>query len=499
MKTLRNVVLLSLLLLLSATGLFASQGFEVSFNQPVSSEYDLEFELGDYRLNETQKNGKMFTEIDFAGSVVTNKKGFAALPYIHASVQLSNDRNVTTEIISTDYVEYSLNYPLLPSRGIIYRNQDPSTIPYEIADESIIDEFYPKDIAEATEPFILRDIRGTNVYVYPFQYNAARNILRVYTNVIVKLIENNTPVINPLISAKRKVAREMNSLYKTVFINYDETRFEHELADFGSILVIRTPRDIDAIAPYIQWKREKGFTVYEEEVVTGTNVISLVSSQYTAHNDILYVQLVGDWADIQGPTAGGAAADPNLGCVVGGDIYMDLIVGRFSANSTTHVTTQVNKTITYERDPDMGADWYKAAVGIASSQGAGIGDDGEADYEHMNVIWNDKLDPFTYDTYTPIYDPSANATMVANAVNAGTSIINYCGHGSMTSWVTSGFNNTHVNLLTNGDKLPFIISVACVNGAFDDGECFAEAWLKKDGAGAVGMFAGSINQTWAPP
>ena len=155
MKTLKNVVLLAFFLLLSATGLFASQGFEVSFNQPVSSEYDLEFELSDYRLNVTQKNGKMFTEIDFAGSVVTNKKGFAALPYIHASVQISQDRNVTTQIVSSDYVEYELDHPLVPSRGIIYRNQDHSTIPYEIDQESLVDEFYPVNVFQTTEPYIL--------------------------------------------------------------------------------------------------------------------------------------------------------------------------------------------------------------------------------------------------------------------------------------------------------------------------------------------------------
>ena len=497
MKTLKNVVLLAFLLLLSATGLFASQGFEVSFNQPVSSEYDLEFELSDYRLNVTQKNGKMFTEIDFAGSVVTNKKGFAALPYIHASVQISQDRNVTTQIVSSDYVEYELDHPLVPSRGIIYRNQDPSTIPYEIDQESLVDEFYPVNVFQTTEPYILRDIRGVNVYVYPFQYNAAQNILRVYTNVTVKLTDNNTIPINPITSFSRTIMRDMHNMYSTIFINYNRIRFENELADFGSILVIHTPRDATAILPYTEWKREKGHTVYVEEVATGTNVISLVSSQYTAHNDILYVQIVGDWEDISGATMGGDPADPNLGCVVGGDIFMDLIVGRFSSNSAAHVTTQVDKSITYERDPDMGADWYKAAVGIASNQGPG--DDGELDYEHLDVIWNDKLDPFTYDTYTPIYDPSANATMVANAVNTGTSIINYTGHGSTTSWGSSGFNNTHVNLLTNGEKLPFITSVACVNGNFDGGECFAEAWLKKDGGGAIGMLASSQNQSWNPP
>ena len=497
MKKIKYLSIVAILLV--ATGLFASQGFEVYFNQPSSSEYELNYILGEHKIAETVKNGATYSKIEFEGSVVTTKKGYAELPFIHASVQLSNDRNVTMEIVSTDYVEYTLDYPLLPSRGIIYRNQDPSTIPHEISDESIIDEFYPKDIAEATEPFILRDIRGTKVYVYPFQYNAARNILRVYTNVTVKLTDNNTMPINPITSFSRTIMRDMHNMYSTIFINYDRTRFENELTDFGSILVIHTPRDATAILPYIEWKREKGHTVYVEEVATATNVISLVSSQYTVHNDILYVQIVGDWEDISGATLGGDPADPNLGCVVGGDIYMDLIVGRFSANSAAHVTTQVNKTITYERDPDMGAGWYEAAVGIASNEGAGIGDDGESDFQHMDVIWNDKLDPFTYDIYTPIYAPSANATMVANAVNTGTSIINYCGHGSTTSWVTSGFNNTHVNLLTNSEKLPFITSVACVNGNFGGGECFAEAWLKKDDGGAIGMFASSQNQSWAPP
>jgi len=497
MKTLKKVALLTFLLLLSVTGLFASQGFEVYFNQPVSSEYDLEFVLGDYRLNETQKNGKTFTEIDFASSVVTNKKGFAALPYIHTSVQISPNRNVTTQIVSSDYVEYELDHPLVPSRGIIYRNQDPSTIPYEIARESIVDEFYPVNVSQTTEPYILRDIRGVNVYVYPFQYNTARNILRVYTNVTVKLTDNNTIPINPITSFTRTIMRDMHHMYSTIFINYDRTRFENELADFGSILVIHTSRDVAAILPYIEWKREKGHTVYVEEVATGTNVTSLVSTQYNAHNDILYAQLVGDWADIQGPTSGGAATDPNLGCVVGGDVYPDLIVGRFSANSANDVIVQVNKSITYEQIPQLGETWYSAAIGIASSQGPG--DDGELDYVHIQNIYDNKLDPFTYNTHTPIYDPSANATMVANAVNDGASIINYCGHGSMTSWGSSGFSNTHVNLLTNGEKLPFIISVACVNGAFDDGECFAEAWLKKDGGGAVGMYASSINQSWDPP
>ena len=498
MKNLKRIMFVLLLPIFTLTAMFAANGFEVNFDQTSSTEFELNYLLDDYRISETIKNGVTYSQIAFEGKVVTKEKGYAELPFIHASVQLSDDRNVSLEITSTDYVDYRLDYPLLPSRGTIYRNQDPSQIPYEIASESIVDEFYPGDIAEATEPFILRDIRGTNVYVYPFQYNAASNILRVYTDVTVKLSEDNTSAINPFPSQTRKILREMDSMYRTIFINYDVSRFDHEIGDFGSILVIRTARDVDAIAPYIQWKMEKGYTVYEEEVATGTNVTSLVSTQYNANNDILYVQLVGDWADVQGTTNSyGAPTDPNLGCVVGGDVYPDLIVGRFCANNTTHVTTQVNKTITYERDPEIGGTWYEAATGVASSQGPG--DDGEYDNVHIQNIYDNKLDPFTYDAHTPIYDPSANATMVANALNAGTSIINYCGHGSMTSWGSSGFSNSHISSLTNGDMLPFIISVACNNGEFQSGECFAEAWLHKENGGAIGMYASTISQSWDPP
>ncbi len=488
--------LLIILFVIGSLWLYADNGYQVNYSRVSSSEYQLEFEVSDYRLDETRKDGTTYTVIDFAGGVNTNKAGWAQLPFVNAALQLEN-KNVSLIVTDFDFVEIELDYPLLPSRGTIYRNQDPSLIPFQIDPASIVDEFYPDNLAEASQPFIIRSVRGTNVYAYPFQYNSARNVLRVYTGMTVKLIENETAVINPLPVNSSRITREMHFMYSTLFINYDVSRFDNELGEYGDILVIYTSRDADAIAPWIQWKQEKGFAVHEEVVATGTNVTTLVQNTYNSNNDILYVQLVGDWADIQGPTSSGSPTDPNIGCVVGGDVYPDLIVGRFSANNAAHVTTQVNKSITYEQTPQTGATWYKSAIGIASNQGPG--DDGEYDNVHIQNIYDNKLEPFTYNSHTPIYDPSANATMVGNAVNAGASIINYTGHGSTTSWGSSGFSNTHVNLLTNGDLLPFIISVACVNGSFHNAECFAEAWLKKDGAGAVGMYASTVNQSWDPP
>jgi len=93
--------------------------------------------------------------------------------------------------------------------------------------------------------------------------------------------------------------------------------------------------------------------------------------------------------------------------------------------------------------------------------------------------------------------------MVAEGINSGATIINYTGHGSTTSWSTSGFSSNNVNNLTNNGKLPFVIAVACVNGNFVNSTCFAEAWLRAENnsepAGAIATFMSTINQSWDPP
>jgi len=491
--------ILSVILVFIVVMLFASDGFQVRYTQPQAGAGQLEFKTGNFGVTNVTLQGVTYSRIVFDGKIVTRKKGFAELPYLNASVMLDPQKNVSLEIIPGSYEDISLSYPLVPSRGVIYRDQDPATVPYIIEPRSVTDTWYPVALAENTEPFILRDIRGTSVYVYPFQYNAERQILRVYYSMTVRLVENNTISLNPLSKAPTSIVREMDGVYKSVFINYSSSNREDlTIGEYGDIHVVVTSRDETAIQPYIQWKREKGYNVSVEVVPSGTTVNSNVQNAYDNNNNILYVLLVGDWADLQCTTSGsGRPMDPQVGTVVGSDDFADIAVGRFSANSPADVTVQVNKVINYEKLPDMGGTWYKSATGVASNQGPG--DDNELDYEHVDVIYNDKLDPFTYDNYTPIYDPSATIAMVTNAVNTGTSVINYTGHGWSGGWGTTGFSSTEVASLTNGNKLPFIVSVACNNGDFDLGTCFAEAWLLKEGGGAIMFMGASISQPWDEP
>lgn len=497
----KKILLLTVAMLLGFAS-FATDSFSVKYSQNSDSERQLLFSLGNYSIENTTINGQTFATIVFDHSVTTMEKGWAELPFISSSLVISNDKNVSIDVANSQYVDIQLDYPLLPSRGVIYRNQDPNSIPYEIDPASVIDTWYPKALATADEPYILRDVRGTNVKVYPFRYNAKQNTLRIYTEVAVNVTDNQSQTVNPKTKIHPVILREMDAMYQSMFINYgDYTREELTIGDFGDIYIICTERDEAALQPFIDWKKEKGFNVFKEVVEVGTNVKTNVQAAYDANPNILYVQLAGDWNDIKCDLGGGANApmDPMLGCVEGTDWYPEISIGRFSGSSPAHITTQVNKAINYEKNPEVGGEWYGKSLGVASQEGSGNGDDGEMDKTHVQVIYDNKLDPFSYDFHHEVYEPSANAGMVTNALEEGISIANYCGHGSNTTWVTTGFSNSHIAQLTNGDKLPFIFSVACVNGAFHSGECFAEAWLKKEGGGAVMTLMATINQPWQPP
>ena len=480
----------------------AGNGFTVKYSEESSSNRQLSFTIGNYSIKTMTIDGKTYSKIVFDGQITSKEKGWAELPFISSSIQISNNKNVSVNVSNSQFTDIQLDYPLLPSRGVIYRNQDPTTIAYEVDPASVIDAWYPKALTTSDEPYILRDVRGTNVKVYPFQYNAKQNTLRVYTQVDVNVIDNSSNAINPMPNTENAVLLEMHAMYKSIFANYTVDAKEDLVnGQYGDLLVITTERDEDAMAPYITWKKEKGFNVSKIVVETGTNVKQTVQDAYDANNNLLYVQLVGDWADIKCDLGGGANApmDPMLGCVVGSDVYPELAIGRFSGTSPAHITIQINKAINYEKNPESGADWYKHALGIGSDEGSSNGDDGEMDKTHIQIIYDNKLNPFSYDQLYTSYAPGANSGQVATAVNEGISIANYCGHGSETQWVTSGFNNSDVGQLTNGDKLPILFSVACVNGAFHSGECFGEAWLKKENGGAVVALMATINQPWQPP
>jgi len=272
------------------------------------------------------------------------------------------------------------------------------------------------------------------------------------------------------------------------------------------MLVICNDAFLSDMQPFVDWKNTKGIPtemVSLSEIGSSSSSIDNYVSDYYHEQGLTFLLLVGDISQMPSITISGTASDPSYGYIDGNDYYPEIMVGRFSAENSAHVQTQVNRTINYERYPSSGVGSFKYGVGIASNEGQGIGDEGEGDWEHLDII-RQKLMNFTYNDLDQIYgNNGGSASDVTSAVNQGRSIINYTGHGSNTSWGTTGFSNSNVDALTNTHVWPYIVSVACVNGAFDQGTCFAEAWLRAthngQPSGAVVMTASTVNQQWAQP
>ncbi len=441
------------------------------------------------------------------------RQGAPDLPKYTASVIVPDQAEMQVEVINSQYIDYT-GIDVAPSKGNFTRDINPNSVPYIYSEVYNKNAFYPNKLADLRYPHIVRDYRGQTVVLYPFQYNPVTRVLRVYTQMTVKIsVKSGIGGDNPLVNKpNHPLDRNFELTYQRHFLNYDvlssgKTAYT-PVNDYGKMLIICHDAFASAVQPLVKWKNQKGIPtelVLASTVGTTPTAIKNYIQNYYNLNGLTFVILVGDHAQIPAYPAVAGASDNTYTFVVGTDHYPDLFIGRLSADNLTDVQTQVNKIITYEKTPMTGATWYKNAVGIASDEGPG--DDGEYDYQHSRNI-RTKLMAFTYSNVAELYDGSQGgadapgdpvASDLATLVNSGLSLINYTGHGSSVSFGTTGYSNTDVNASTNGNKLPIIFSVACVNGDFTTGTCFAEAWLRKSNGGAVATLMSTINQSWNPP
>ncbi|HQF35129.1 MAG TPA: C25 family cysteine peptidase [Candidatus Cloacimonas acidaminovorans] len=506
-KTLFFVILLLSFIGLTAEQIVVSQyPDDIRLINSNPNNMELEFTLGSFYREPVTINGDSWYHLFLKKEGITLEAGMPQVPVLARSLIIPATAKMHLNITNSEYVELTL--PVAPSKGNLTRDIDPATIPYTFADFYQSGESYPAEIAYLTEPFILRDYRGITVRFQPFIYYPATQTLRVYTKLNISIYAQGTDLTNALLNPKTSYSRYFESTYQNMFLNFSAAKYP-SLDEEGRILVIKHNMFDATIQPWVDWKRQLGFTVDVVDVTqagsTAANIKTYIQNQYDLNNGLMFVQLVGDAPQVPTLTYAGGGSDPSYALLAGNDNYYDIFVGRFSAQTVAELETQVTRSIYYERDIAPGATWLEKAIGIASAEGGGgQGDMGESDITHMNNIRTDLLN-YGYTTIDQIYDPGATAAQVSNSVNQGRGFINYCGHGADTYWVTTNFNNNNANALTNDYMLPLIVSVACVNGNFVSQTCFAEAWMRSVNettnapAGAITFWGSTINQSWAPP
>ena len=501
------VGLLTIVALTAPISMAANSGpvdLQVLENSP--NKIVLDYTFGDYKLEGVDIEGQSYAIIALEGEPVLLEAGEPALPRVCDSVIIPDLAKMGVNVLSAKYEEVSID--IAPSKGNLLRTVDPATVPYTFGEVYSTDAFYPGELVTLSEPYIMRDYRGITVQLYPFQYNPVTGVLRVYTHIQLEVVPVEGRGKNAMLAHtghQKNLSRAFHGLYSNHFANYNPSLRYDDLTDEedGDMLIICYDSWMTNMQPFVDHKNSIGINTTIVGVSTiGNNSTSIKNYIQNVYNtsDLAFVLLVGDAAQVATPTASGGSSDPSYSKLAGSDDYPDIMVGRFSAESSADVDTQVERSIEYENMPATTQTWFWKGTGIASNQGTG--DDGEYDNEHVDNIRDDLL-AYGYTEVDQIYDPSGTSTMVTNALNSGRGIINYTGHGSTTSWSSTGFSNTNVNNLVNDNMLPFIVSVACVNGQFNGYTCFGEAWLRAthngEPTGAIGAYMSSINQSWNPP
>ena len=528
MKTKTLTVLLTLLSLISFgqqwTGITndTPAGIQAKLLSATESQITISIEVPGFYTSQVVTPRGEASLVSIPKAVNNAPAGNPNLPMFPVPTIIGDKALMQVTLVEADYIDFE-NVEIAPSKGDFPRTIDPDDVPYTYGEVYQQNAFFPSQPAILDEPYIHRDVRGQNMMVTPMAYNPATNTLRVYKHLVlsmVKIGEDNRNIITSR-SKSMVLDPEFKAMYQSRYINYQESMAKYNaIEENGELLVICHDDFLTAMEPFVAWKKQIGRpTTMVGTSTTGNNATALktyITDYYNNHPNLTDVLLVGDVAQIPGSyvSAGSGSSgysgygDLPYGQTVGNDSYNEVIVGRFCCETEAQVINHVNKVLNYERDMDETATWLTVGQGVSTNSQAGHNN--EIDYQHIDNI---RIDLLNYN-YTDVYrdyqgvngTTAANASVVSQHINGGVSIINYCNHGSETSWGVFGYSNSHVNALTNDYKLPYIISVACLNGKYDHySGCFAEAWMRATNnsngnpTGAIGGMFSYISQPWTPP
>ena len=442
--------------------------------------------------------------------------GTPNLPTYVIPTAIGDLAEMTVNVIDAQYTDYA-NMSIAPSKGNFSRQINPDDVPYTYGEVYQQNAFWPAAQATLDAPYILRDFRGQNIVVHPFAYNPVTKTLRVYTTMTIAMTKVSNNGENQKVSRKGnevKTSPEFKASYNRRFINFGQTAAKYTFVeDDGEMLIICADQFMAGMQPLVDWKNQSGrpttmVSVTEAGGNNDSNIKNYITNLYNDPNhNLVYVLFVGDYEHITPHPVGQERSDNWFGQVEGTDHYPEVFIGRFSVQTDAHVSSQVNKVIYYERDLQDDMTWGDKGMGIGY-YGAGSGHFGEDDYQHIDLI-RDTLLHYTYTQVTEHHGGSggdASTTTISATTNDGISIINYCNHGSETSWGVANYSTSNVNALTNDYRWPVVWSVACLNGKFNYGsECFAEAWMRATDnstgvpTGAIGGMFSWMSQPWIPP
>lgn len=187
--------------------------------------------------------------------------------------------------------------------------------------------------------------------------------------------------------------------------------------------------------------------------------------------------------------------DDNEGLWTSNDA-MDIGVGRFPVRTLSDADAIVNKVINYSINASNLGNWKQKLTYIADNGDSDVFLENAEDLSQKVTASNpqyniNKIYVASYNKVVlpdAVVAPDANADII-KAINDGSFIVNYIGHGSETNWSAKNIMNMATIQSFGNTYLPFIVTATCDFGKYDAPDILSggELFLLLPNGGAIGL------------
>ena len=308
------------------------------------------------------------------------------LPLFSTFVQIDPNREyqVSYSVIQSHTLENVKIYPFQNDR----EGKSPSIINHVNLEYYESGQSYPEENLIVSERLVMRGLQLFNISIVPFEYNPTSNEIVVYDEIEIIVEETGDRESDEIIPQLR--SRTFEKLYETMIVNYTPSGRNEDYQEPAILYICGGNSESNSyFQQLVDWRHKRGYVVYtaslDETGSSSSQIKNYVTNAYNTFNPRPeFVALVGDaggsynvptfyedWGhDYYGDWCEG---DHPYSQLDGDDLLPEVLVGRISVRSSSHISNVVNRIINYERATYLGSlnNFYEraAVVGDPSESG----------------------------------------------------------------------------------------------------------------------------------
>ncbi|PIE51281.1 hypothetical protein CSA37_12070 [Candidatus Fermentibacteria bacterium] len=442
----------------------------------------IQIDLSGYSVEETA--GYTRFHIPGAGWNTGELPGQPEIPVI--SVVLGVPMGMTPEVsLADENREFVCTGRAYPTQPLQY---DSAVEPFHFVELSASTAgVYPASTVSLHEPGVWAGVNTVVLQVNPVSWNSETGRFSVATRVIARVDFTGSR------EYQCSVRPEIAAMHSAGIVNYESLNIplnDSPVSTDDVVYIVLVPEDnLDTITPFLAMVNSLGHRVsinIIDEGASSASVRAVITGLYQA-GVTRFALIPARHQQIEGRNYGNFYGDYYYECMTSDNIP-DIAVGRFPGDSS-QLENQTEKAMSYVS--------YTGEPGVPSLPASVILCAHEENYPNKYTANSNAVANYDYAladvVFETCYPPEGGtAEQVQTAINNGVGIVNYRGHGSITTWQWSpGWNAGAIYDCTN-TFYPPAFNVACSNGTHDKPyNCLCESWLDAPSVGASGTLGAS--------